>query len=116
MFALTTLQVKDFERSLDFYHNILKLPIICKFATADGMNIAMLGEENNVHLEIIGTGNAPEHPDNGISIGFRIENVEDFIESLNVDAIGPICPNPKTRFYFIHDPDGYRVQLLEANI
>lgn len=116
MFALTTLQVENFEESLEFYHKKLNLPIICKFSTADGMNIAMLGEENNVHLEIIGTGKVPEHPDNGISVGFRIENVEAFIESLGVEAIGPVCPNPKTKFYFIHDPNGYRIQLLEVNI
>lgn len=45
-----------------------------------------------------------------------MENAENFIKTLGVEAIGPIMPNPKTKFYFIHDPDGYRVQLLEQNI
>lgn len=116
MFAHVTLPIKDYEKSLNFYHNELHLPIVCEFKTPDGIKIAMLGEENGVHLEIIENGNVSDLPDNGISVGFKIENTEAFIENLGVEAIYPICPNPKTKFYFIHDPDGYRVQLMEANI
>lgn len=113
-YALTTLQVQDLEKSLEFYTGTLGLPLICRFEGKGGVPIAMVGEEKGAHLELIGTGRpAPEQPGNGISIGFYVEDAQALIEELKVRAEGPISPNPALRFFFIQDPDGYRIQLLE---
>ena len=41
-FTLTTLIVKDLDRSLAFYRDVLGMPLITRFATGAG-EIAMLG-------------------------------------------------------------------------
>ena len=112
-FTLTTLIVKDLDRSLAFYRDVLGMPLITRFA-ADAGEIAMLGEQEHAHLELVASGQpVPENPGQGISVGFYVDDAQELIRKIGAPAQGPITPNPHLRFFFIQDPDGYRVQLLE---
>ena len=35
------------------------------------------------------------------------------VQAAGYEIPEPFSPNPSLRFYFLHDPDGYRVQLVE---
>lgn len=120
-FHLTTLHVTNFEKSLDFYHNILGLEIIEQFTTPTGTTIAMLGDKTQAHLELI----AMDHADSqdlgkGMSIGFQVEDAAGMIDTIKTKITGavkgPLSPAPHVTMYFISDPDGYQVQLLEYKI
>ncbi len=106
----TTIHAQDFEKSLEFYTEIIGLPIISRFGTPD-RPIAMLGKADSAHLEIIGDGKGPV--DLPISIGFATDDAEATARSITDDYIGPIQPNPRVKFCFIRDPDGYTVQLVQ---
>ena len=112
-FTLTTLIVKDLDRSLAFYRDVLGMPLITRFAAGAG-EIAMLGEQEHAHLELVASGQpVPENPGQGISVGFYVDDAQELIRKIGAPAQGPITPNPHLRFFFMQDPDGYRVQLLE---
>ncbi|MDR0469995.1 MAG: VOC family protein, partial [Peptococcaceae bacterium] len=57
-------------------------------------------------------------PGNGISMGFISPSIEDTIKLLREKGYETdgviISPNPHTRFFFALDPDGFRVQFLQA--
>lgn len=117
-FCWVTLHVKNFEESLSFYHGILGLPV-CSKHSGNGVEIAMLGEEDQPKVELLQSGEGGEeafHSD--ISVGIAVESLEstmEYLESKQIPVIrGPISPNPSTRFIFIKDPDGYEVQLVET--
>lgn len=112
MFVLTTLYVSNLEESLAFYCGLLKIPLIHRFQAGPN-EIAMLGEEHGTHLELIAGETAP-CPSSSISIGFALQQLPALLSTLGSAVQGPIMPNPQTRFWFVCDPDGYRVQLLEA--
>ena len=97
-FTWTTIHVRDLDQSLAFYHDLLGLPIQERFGPP-GHEIAMLGPEEGTRLELIGGGEIPEHPP----------------PPLEARAIPtrPMSPNPALQFYFLEDPDGYTVQLVE---
>lgn len=110
MFAHTTLHVTDYDRSLKFYTEEIGLPVVSEFTNPRGVRIAMLGE--GTHLELVGDGR--ESVDySAISIGFIVEGAGEKAAALDEKYIGPISPNPRTTFYFIRDPDGFTVQLVE---
>ena len=112
----TTIHVADIEKSIAFYHGLLGLPVAGRMGVP-GHEIAMLGPEEGTKLELISTGEpAPENPGQGVSMGFTPDNMGELLEKLAAAGVAipePFSPNPTLRFYFISDPDGYAVQLVE---
>ncbi|MDD2447670.1 MAG: VOC family protein [Tissierellia bacterium] len=116
-FAHVTLSVKDLEESIKFYNEIVGLPIVRRFPAGPGTEIAFLGEGDTL-VELIKNDNL-DNIDLGknISIGFAVESLDTTMEFLKEKGIelesGPFQPNPKTRFVFVLDPNGLKVQFIE---
>ncbi|MEL7609243.1 MAG: VOC family protein [Bacillota bacterium] len=117
-FTWVTLRVRNLERSMEFYQGVLDLP---KHSThgQGGTRIIMLGKDKEPLVELIEEADSPAtEPGTGISVGFAVDSLEDAISHVEKHgypvAIGPIAPNPHVRFVYIHDPDGYLVQLVET--
>lgn len=105
----TTLYVSDLETSLHFYRDFLGLPIQVRM---DGpMNIAFVGE-GQTQIELI-EGQAMEAK--SISLGFEVQDLERLYDSLKHEHMLSeiIRPNEHVRFFFMSDPDGYKIQLVE---
>lgn len=115
-FTWTTLQVSNLDKSLAFYHDLLGLPIHSRFPAKSG-EIAMLGTPDGTKLELLCTGAPLPHPVGlGISMGFAPDNMDVLLRTLEAHDIPlppPVSPNPSLRFYFLPDPDGYTIQLVE---
>lgn len=116
-FMWTTLPVSDLQKSLDFYTGLMGLGPIARMGTPEHQ-VVMLGHDGETKLELIyEPGRAiPENPGGCISMGYAPVNLTEFMEKVNamgIPAIGPISPSPDIRFFFIKDPDGYTVQLVE---
>ncbi len=111
-----TLNVRDLEKSLYFYTKVLKLNVSARFGD-ENHQIAMLGEADGTKIELIFEPNAQiENPGNGVSIGLETDNLEKLIDELKnmgYRVTGPVSPNPHIRFFFVQDPDGYTIQLIE---
>lgn len=117
-FCWTTLRVRNLESSLQFYHEILGLPVSSRHG-GNGTEIVMLGEDDKPKIELLYDGNSrAANPNANISIGFAVDSLEKTMELLKSKQIsvvrGPIAPNPHVRFVFVHDPDGVEVQLVES--
>ena len=112
-FTWTTIHVRDLDQSLAFYHDLLGLPIQERFGPP-GHEIAMLGPEEGTRLELIGGGEIPEHPPPPPAPGGGPAEMW-LLAALEARAIPtrPMSPNPSLQFYFLEDPDGYTVQLVE---
>lgn len=81
-------------------------------------NIVFLGEEEGTQLELIESPNEPaEEKGKGVSLGFMVENAKEMAETLaketDGNVVGPISPGPGSVFYFVADPDGYEIQLVQ---
>lgn len=111
-----TIHVCDLEKSLSFYTSLLNLDIVEKFGSPDHQ-IVMLGKKDEAKLELICEPNKKiDDPGKGISIGLEADDLEQLIGVLQENGykpMGPISPNPRIRFYFVKDPDGYTVQLAK---
>jgi len=111
-----TINVCDLKKSLFFYTNLLNLDIAGKFGSSDHQ-IVMLGQKDEAKIELICEANKKiDDLGNGVSIGLEADNLEQLIGVLKENGykpIGPISPNPRIKFYFVKDPDGYTVQLAK---
>ncbi|MDT0124269.1 VOC family protein [Paenibacillus sp. RRE4] len=113
-----TLRVRNLEASIHFYHNLLGLTVQRRFESR-GRQIAMLGlgETSETSLELIEGSEQVLKPEAGISIGYEVSSLEAVMERLTEMKIPilrePVQPNPRLRFMYIADPDGFEVQLAE---
>lgn len=116
-FLWTTITVKDMEESLKFYQEIVGLPLDRRFGTGPGTDICFLGD-GETKLELI-CSERTESVNFGtdISLGFQVGSVDEKIAFLEKKGVklhsGPFSPNPHTRFFFVLDPDGLKIQFVE---
>ena len=81
------------------------------------MEIAFLGEGETL-VELIQNDNL-ENIELGkdISIGFGVESLDKTMEFVRDKGIeihsGPFQPNPSTRYFYVQDPNGLKIQFIE---
>lgn len=120
-FCWITLNVKNMEESLTFYEEVIGLKISERFNVEEGLEIAMLGEAYGPKIELIcnKSQNASVQKE-GISIGFEVESLDKAMELLKDRNIpikrGPFSPVPTTKFFFIHDPNGVEIQIVQQHL
>ncbi|KHS58572.1 MULTISPECIES: VOC family protein [Terrisporobacter] len=115
-FQWTTIQVTNLDNSLKFYKDLLGMKI-SRVIEGGNHQIVMLGEDDDAKIELIPISTASkENLGNGVSIGIAFKQLDDLVEKIkskNIPVVGPITPMPDIRFFFVNDPDGYTIQLLD---
>jgi Lactoylglutathione lyase and related lyases len=115
-FRHVTISVKDLEESLKFYRDLLNLPVNRRFSSGADSEIAFLGI-GETEVELIYNGSKKDIAiGQDISIGFEVPSIEDMMTFLqqNGYSISDVWqPNPSTKFFFVNDPNGVRVQFIE---
>jgi lactoylglutathione lyase len=116
-FCWSTLSVNNMEESLKFYQEIIGLPLNKRFKAGPGVEIAFLGD-GETKLELIRNETSKDvNIGQDISLGFEVKSVDEKLTYLKDKGIGihsgPFQPNPNTKFFFVMDPNGLKVQLVE---
>jgi lactoylglutathione lyase len=116
-FCWTTIHVKNMENSLKFYEEIVGLKINNRFNAGSKMEIVFLGQ-GETKIELI--YNEEEKDINiskSISLGFEVESVDKMISFIKEKGLevhsGPFQPNPSTKFFYVEDPNGLKIQFVE---
>lgn len=112
-----TLHVGDLEASIQFYVQVMGMKPVRRFFGGPTLEIAFLAD-GPAQLELI-CDSADKKPSYGEfpSLAFATDNLDRSLAEMRAHGIkiagGPIQPNPDTRFFFIQDPDGQRLQIIE---
>ena len=116
-FAHITIKVINMNDSLKFYEEIVGLPVVNRFQAGPNMEIVFLGQSETLVELIRDSTNNDISIGSDISIGFAVDSLDETMEFVKEKGIdihsGPFQPNPNTRFFFILDPNGLRVQFIE---
>ena len=116
-FCWTTIMVTNMEESLNFYQEIVGLPLVRRIGAWPETDIAFLGEGQTM-IEIIrnkGVNSVSFGKD--ISIGFETESLDELTAFLKEKGVaihsGPFQPNPHVKFLYVTDPDGLKIQFVQ---
>lgn len=117
-FCWSTLNVKNMEESLKFYHEVIGLPICQRFQAGPGMEIVFLGD-GETKIELIYDEEIKDvNMGIDISLGFEVKSLDKMMTLVEEKGIkihsGPFQPNPNTRFFFVLDPNGLKIQFVES--
>lgn len=110
--------VLDLERSLKFYQEALGLTVVREKNAADGsFKLVFLGDgSSDFSLELTWLRDRTE-PYNLGDLEYHLAFVTDAYEVLykKHKDMGVVCfENPPMGIYFIHDPDGYWIEIVPA--
>lgn len=115
-FCWCSISVNDMDESLKFYQEIVGLPVNRRFNAGLDTEIAFLGD-GETQVELICPGRCKVQTGGDISLGFVVQSVDDMMEFVREKGIeiqsGPFQPNPRVKFFFVQDPDGWKIQFAE---
>ncbi len=119
-FCWSTLQVSDVKKSSKFYKDIIGLKEVRTLSPSEGMTIMFLKDDNNFNLELIeNKKDNEEKVFKGITLAFRVDSLDEsmkYMRNKNIEIVrGPIKVSEGTKFFFIKDPDGLELQIVESN-
>lgn len=117
-FCWVTLKVSNMKDSMNFYHGILGLPV-CTRIGGNGHEMVMLGDKDKPKIELLHDEKfSVDNPGNIVSVGIMVDSLEKAMELMKDSGVeivsGPLSPAPGIRFFFVRDPDGVEVQLVES--
>jgi len=116
-FCWVTINVRDMSESIQFYEEIVGLPVMNQISAGPDTQITFLGSGDTQVELMYHTGRQEVTFGRDISIGFEVPSLDEMIVLLKEKGIdikgGPIQPNPFMKFIFIEDPNGVRIQLVE---
>ena len=116
-FLWTTINVKDMDKSLAFYRDVVGLTVDRTMKPGPGMQIAFMGA-GETKVELISDPQGRERTyGNDITLGFEVESIESISKALGAAGVaiesGPHQPNPTLKFILVRGPNGVRVQFVE---
>ncbi|MBU3188230.1 VOC family protein [Clostridium bowmanii] len=118
-FCWSTVMVNNMEESLKFYEDIVGLTIDRRFKAGPKMEIAFLGD-GETKLELVHNSDLNEVTlGKDISLGFQFNSVDEMMTLVKEKGIeiqsGPFQPNPNIKYFFILDPNGLKIQIVEKS-
>lgn len=109
-----TIRTKCMEESIKFYEEVVGLKLQADLRPMGGAIVFLAENEGDTEVELI------EDPENaytgaGISMGFHTADVEvkhAELKEKGYEVTPIISPNPRTKFFFVNDPNGVQVQFI----
>ena len=108
------LAVQDIDKSLQFYHDIIGLPI--KNQRRSWVDLGTTGALLSLHPASLTAEHVGSSIDNGITIGFLVGDVKAAVDELKEKGVKihrDIVEKDAGKNAVIVDPDGYLISLFE---
>ena len=121
----TMIRVRDLDRSIEFYDRAFGLKVADRF-DFDGFTLVYLrNDENDFEIELTWNEGQEEPYSHGTGYGHVAVCVDDArAEHARFESAG-LAPNDvkefkrdgslMARFFFVQDPDGYKIEVLERH-
>jgi lactoylglutathione lyase len=121
-FLWTGIYVKNLDESIAFYSDFAGLRVINRFPAGPGLEIAFMGNgaDHETMIELLADEKKPSvNFSEYISIGFAVDSVDAMLETIRKKHmtvhIGPI-EMPRSKFFYIKDPNGLNVQFFQQKL
>ena len=108
------LAVKDIDKSLEFYHDLIGLPI--KSQRRSWVDLGTSGALLSLHPASLTAQHIGSSIENGITIGFIVGDVQSAIDELKskgVKIYRDVVEREAGKNAIVQDPDDYLVSLFE---
>lgn len=109
-----TINVKNLEESIKFYEEVVGITVQGDLRPFGSPIVFLADDKEATKVELI-LNPEESYEGKGISVGFTSENVDEEYKRLGDLGykLSPIIsPNPSTKFFFLKDPNGLKIQII----
>lgn len=109
-----TISVNDMEKSIEFYKSVTGITVQKDLRSYGVPVVFMADSAESTKIELFGGEDG--YQGSGLSIGFGVKDIDaefDRVKALGYELSGIVSPNPTTKFFFVTDPNGVKIQLIE---
>lgn len=110
-----TIMVRDLEKSIDFYQNLVGLQVVRRFQPNDADIAFMNNHDNETMLELIHIDNAKKVSTEGMVMSFcagtQLTQMREKAIALGYQPTEIIDHQPKPKYFRLNDPDGIVVEF-----
>lgn len=113
-----SIHVADVEKSINFYKNVLCLPMLSRPTFDFDGAWFMLGSDQQLHL-IAGRENAVHSASRGNHFALQVKSIHDaelYFKTLNIEYRSPKQRPDGIWQLFLKDPDGYFIELTQLEV
>lgn len=122
-FVFTTIHVQNMDQSVAFYDDLVELKVARAFDSGRGSKVVFLTDGETGSLELVENGKYNERHDyavnDRVSVGFRVEDIDEAyarVSEKGYPIMGDIIRTPTgVAFFYVEDPNGVPVQLIQLN-
>ena len=111
-----TIYTTQLNASIAFYQDIVQLQIVAD-RRPDAAIVFLANQKGETAIELIETPVEQAYTGGGLAIGFHTDDVEaehGRLSKLGLHPTDMICPAPDVKFFFVKDPSGVQVQLIQG--
>ena len=117
--AHTMIRVRNLEDSLEFYCNFLGLHEVRRKDISDEATLVFLSDDaENYHLELTLNRDGRDYllGDQFGHLAFHVDDLETVITEVKERNwwYRQSKPTASSKYIFVHDPDGYDIEILQA--
>lgn len=108
------LAVKDLDKSLEFYHNLIGLPI--KNQRRSWVDLGTTGAILSLHPASLTAEHIGSSIENGITVGFLVGDVQSVVDELKENGVKihrDVIEKDAGKNAIVLDPDGYLISFFE---
>ena len=112
-----TIYASDIEASIRFYEKAAGLSIVREKKAGENRVVFMNDGTQEFCLELAKGKEQTHYEGKNISLGIACTDLgkeRERLTELGIEVGEIISPRPDVRFFFISDPDGFRVQFMEV--
>ena len=105
------------DESIKFYEDIVGLSIVRRSGSPQGTELCFMGDGEPLIELVCAPGRKAPGNIEGISLGFECKSLDGMMELIAEKGLkverGPFQPNPRIKFFFVKDPSGVSIQVVE---
>lgn len=115
-----TIRVNDFEKTKEFYKNFLGMNVENEFSPDEDTSIAFFSSDNETKIEILHNKNEKidDSQNSSVSIGMTAENYDELLSEArkrNIIVQEPVLLGGYLLCFFVQDPNGVKIQIIQNN-
>lgn len=111
-----TFVVSDIDKSIAFYESVAELKTARRYDEGEAKLAFLSNEAGATEIELVESPGMQKFEGKGWFICFATEKLDEMHQKVQNMGLNPSDirnPNPKTRYFYVYDPDGVSVQLKQ---
>lgn len=115
-FVHLTIMARNLEASIEFYTMMAELKIARRFYAGPGEIAFLTNADGETEIELVAMPEGQKFEGKGLTVCFETDKLDVMHQMAEEKGLNPSeirNPNPKSRYFYVYDPNGVSVEIKQ---